>query len=289
MRIAAVVCAGAIAAALTSCGGEAPPAPSLTAQGFRISERQGGRVGTFGALKVRVEAPAGIEQLQVSERSYEVDLARSPELRHLPLFALERRAWSLRDVTLDFAPYINEKLESAGEYTFGIAVRDRQGRTATQTLRVEVLADEPEEADASGPRPTARRAPAASGDFRMQRVGAGPVRGAEPFGLTWTTVESVAVTIRLRVAEDDAARLARLAPEVFGAIATRDDVARAVRGEGGAASLELATANGAAAGQVIAVLPAKSGRDGYVLRADHSETQLSDAGTTVVLVGRYKH
>jgi hypothetical protein len=289
MKIVAVACAGAVAAALISCGAEAPPAPSLTAQGFRISERQGGRVGTFGALKVRVEAPAGIEQLQVSERSYEVDLARSPELQHFPLFALERRAWSLRDVTLDFAPYINEKLESAGDYTFSIDVRDREGRTATQTLRVEVLADESDEADASGPPPTARRAPAASGDFRMQRVGAGPVRGAEPFGLTWTTVESVAVTIRLRVAEDEAARLAWLAPDVFGAIATRDDVARALRGEAGTASLEIATANGAAAGQVIAVLPAKSGRDGYVLRADHSETQLSDAGTTVVLVGRYKH
>jgi hypothetical protein len=193
---------------------------------------------------------------------------------------LERRAWSLRDVTLDFAPYVNAKLDSAGDYSFRIDVRDRRGRSATETLSVEVLAEESDEAGASGGPPTARRVPAASGDFRMQRVGAGPVRGAEPFGLTWTTVESVAVTIRLRVAEDDAARLARLAPEVFGAIATRDDVARALRGEGGAASLELATADGAAAGQVVAVLPARSGRDGYVLRADHSETQLSDAGTT---------
>jgi len=289
MKLAAVICTGAIAVTLTSCGSEAPPAPSLTAQGFRISESQGGRMGAFGALKVRVEAPAGIEQLQVIERSYEVDLARSPERQHLPLFALERRVWSLRDVTLDFAPYINAKLESAGDYTFGIDVRDREGRTATEVLRVEVLAEESAAADAPGPAPTAHLAPAASGDFRMQRVGAGPVSGAETFGLTWTTVESVAVTIRLRAAEDGAARLARLAPGAFGAIATHDDVARAVRGDGGAASVELATANDAAAGQVIAVLSAKPGADSYVLRADHSETRLSEAGTTVVLAGRYKH
>jgi hypothetical protein len=196
----------------------------------------------------------------VSERSYEVDLARSPELQHLPLFALERRVWSLRDVTLDFAPYINAKLDAAGDYTFEIDVSDREGRTATQRLSVELLEDEPEEAEATEPPPTAPLpAPAASGDFRMQRVGAGPVRGAERFGLTWTTVESVAVTIRLRGAED------------------------------GAASIDLATANGATAGEVIAVQPATSDRAAYVLRADQSETRLSEAGTTVVLVGRYKH
>jgi hypothetical protein len=260
MRVAVALCAGALAAALASCGREAPPAPSLTAQGFRISERQGGRVGAFGSLKLRVEAPAGIERLEVSERSYEVDLARSPELQHLPLPALERSVWSLRDVTLDFAPYINAKLDAAGDYTFEIDVSDREGRTATQRLSVELLEDEPEEAEATEPPPTAPLpAPAASGDFRMQRVGAGPVRGAERFGLTWTTVESVAVTIRLRGAED------------------------------GAASIDLATANGATAGEVIAVQPATSDRAAYVLRADQSETRLSEAGTTVVLVGRYKH
>ena len=90
---------------------------------------------------MRVEAPGGIERLQVSERSYEVDLARSPELQHLPLFSLERRVWSLRDVTLDFAPYINAKLGNAGEYAFEIAVRDR-GRESQKSDRKTALAHE---------------------------------------------------------------------------------------------------------------------------------------------------
>jgi hypothetical protein len=50
--------------------------------------------------------------------------------------------------------------------------------------------------------------------------------------------------------------------------------------------MELAMANDAASGAEIAIVRAK---DRYLLRADRSETSLSEIGTTVTLTGRYKH
>ena len=51
-------------------------------------------------------------------------------------------------------------------------------------------------------------------------------------------------------------------------------------------AIEFDTANAAAAGQVIAV---RNDDERYLLQASASQTYLTDAGTTVVVTGRYKH
>lgn len=277
---------------LAGCpGGVEMPAPTITAQGFDIGESQVGPLHGFQDLKVRIEAPAGIDALRLRERSYDVDLAKSPETAHFGLFGLSRRVWSKKDVTLNVRSYLNEKLERPGPYTLELTVRDRHEQTATATLVV-VVAEPPQSDTELPPVEAAPEAgvssgavPSQSGAFRLERVGPGPVSGSEDIGLTWKTVESVNVVIRLRGAAGEASRLARLSPDEFGAIVTRGDMARVLAALEGVDTLELAMANDAAAGQVFAVL---NDEGSYVLRADHSETSLSDHGTTVTLTGRYK-
>lgn len=288
--------AACLAAGLLACtpGGD-EAAPTLTAQGFAIAEAQSGLLGDFGDLKLRVEAPAGIETLRVVERSYEVDLATSPEPAHFPLFGLAGRVWSHDDVTLNFRGYIEQKLSEPGDYAFDVSVTDRGEREATATLRVAVQpAPEPESDEAPAPAAEAELEPgpeAAAGDtpqtgsFRFQRVGAGPVRGAGAFGLTWKTIDSVSVVIRLMGSEGGARGLARLRADDYEAIRTRDQIERAIRASRRQTSLELATANDAAAGAVLAV---SHGDGGTLLRTDRSETSLSELGTTVTLTGQFK-
>lgn len=274
--------AACLAALLLACSPAGEPSPpTLTAQGFPISQVQTGVLGHFGDLKLRVEAPAGIEELRVSERSYDVDLAKSPEPSHFPLFGLPKRVWSSRDVTLNFRNYVDEKLDAPGRYTFEIAVTDRKGRTATATLVVDVEAAERSSATGAAEPEAALR----SGDFRLERVGAGPVRGADELGISWKTIDPVFVVIRMVASGDGARGLARLQPADYDGIATRSDLARALEASAPQPTLELATANDAAAGTVFAVVHADGG---YVLRTERSATSLSRLGTTVTLVGRYK-
>ena len=273
------ICAAVLAALLFACSSaDDSPAPVITAQGFRISEPQAGAVGGFGDVKLRIEAPSGIEELRVVERSYEVDLARSPEPEHFPLFGLSSRVWSRGDVTLNFRPYVNQKLGAEGSYTFEITVTDRHAKTAAATLLVQLEALE-EVPDKDEPEPAADAA--RTGGFELQREGGGPVRGGDAFGITWTTVESVSVVIRITGSHGGARAVARLDGADYEGLRTRAIEASDLR-----SSVELATANDAAAGAIIAVAHA----DGdYLLRTDHSETSLSALGTTVTLVGRYKH
>lgn len=278
------------ATALAGCGpgGEPGTTPSVTAQGFRIDEVQTGPLGHFRPTKLRVEAPAGIDELRVEERSYEVDLAKSPEPSHFPLFGLPRRVYGRRDVTLDFAPYIDAKIDREGEYAFRVLVRDRADRTAEATLRVAVTAaPTPPEPEASPAPPGASPAPdARTGSFRLERIGRGPVTGGDAFGLTWRTVEPVSVVIRVTAAQGGASKLARLRPEDFADVGSGAALGRALEDARAVESVEIATANDAAAGAVLGVR--HHGRS-YVLRADHSETSLSEVGTTVTLVGRYRY
>jgi len=285
-----------LVAGLLACspGGDDAPAPSLTAQGFPIAQAQASTLGDFGDLELRVQAPAGIESLRIVERSYEVDLASSPEPAHFPLFGLERRVWSRGDVTLNFRGYIDQKLTEAGEYAFQIRVVDRRSREASATLRVVVQpAGEPAVDEATTPaveaEPPPQRPSAAAvetGVFRLQRIGAGPVLGGDAFGLTWKTIEAHSVVIRLTRSDGGARGLARIQDSDYEAVDTGDELERIVRAIGLQASLDLTTANDAAAGAVLAV----AHRDGgYLLQTDRSETSLSELGTTVTLHGRFKH
>jgi hypothetical protein len=282
-------------------GGCAPDdgaaAPRITAQGFRIQEAQEGALGRFEDIELRVQAPARIDELRVRERSYEVDLARSPEPSHFPLFGLPKRVYGRDDITLNFRGYLNQKIAQPGPYAFEITIRDKQGRTAKATLAVVIHeagqpvapgdAEVPPQAASDRPAPAAARPSGLRNEaFRLQRTGKGPVTGAPAFGIDWRTVETARVVIRVTPAEDGATRLARLRPGEYAAIETREQLSRAIESSEAAEKLEMATAGDAASGETFAVVHLDRA---YALRTERSETSLSDLGTTVTLIGRYKY
>jgi len=292
-----------VAACAAGCGtGEEKPPTSITAQGFELVEPREATAGKFSNVRLRFEVPGGIEHLVVRERSYEIDLAKSREASHFPLFGIDRRVWSKRDVTLDFSRYLNEKIERPGEYQLVIDVVDRDSRRTSATLKV-VVPESPEEptpapsADAETSTGMDAKEPQADDvlddtaglgeelPFRLQRVGAGPVQGGERFGITWKTVDEIDVVIRVATRDDQPVRLARLDPIVYDELATRGDLGRALDRLDLADTLEIPTASHAAGGAVVAVVRPD---ERYVLMTDDSMTSLSEVGTTVTLSGRYR-
>jgi hypothetical protein len=257
---ALAITAPALLLAVVGCDSPDSPPPSVTAQGFDLGEA---RESVFGE----------------------------------PVVGLSRRVWSKTDVTLDFGPYVGQKMSAAGDYAFELEVTDREAQTTGATLRIRLLEPELEEvteddaaaseapSEAGGDTPSASLDPLRSGDFRLERVGPGPVVSGDGFGITWKTIESNQVVIRVVGTEETASRFARLEPGAFAQIETRTQLAGALDRVGLEPSMELAMANNAASGTEIAIVQAK---DRYLLRADRSETRLSELGTTVTLTGRYK-
>jgi hypothetical protein len=253
-------------------------APEITAQGFDITEVQQGPLGDFGRIRVRFEVPDRIEDLYIKERSYDVDLAKTPETAHFPLFGLDRQVRQLTDVTLNFQNYINEKLDAEGEYVFELRVTDRSGRSASAKLRVRVVA-QPQVKQEPG------NAAVETAPFRFTRIGASAVSGADEFGITWKTIESTRVIIELTKQKTNAERLVVLKPSDYDEVRSKKQLAHKTRG-GDTPTLRLATANNKAAGSVFAVV---NRQVPYLLKVTSSSTSLSEVGTTVTLIGEYKY
>ncbi len=255
--------------------------PEITSQGFVISQPQGGVLGQFEKIRLRVEAPNRIENLVVSERSYEIDLATTPERAHFDLFGLERRVRQHKDVTLNFANYINRKLDKAGSYRFRVSVTDGDGQTARATLRVEVRDPQP---PAKDPAPTAK--PVRQEGFEFRRVGERQVSGAEDFALGWKTVDGVNVVIAIDKLDDSEAQFLALTEADFQKIKTKGHLAEAAEKARRVDRLELPAANNEAAGSIFGI----EHRDEIVVfKITESSTSLSELGTTVTLVGEVKH
>jgi hypothetical protein len=253
-------------------------APEITAQGFDISDVQQGPLGNFGRIRVRFEVPDRIEDLYIKERSYDVDLAKTPETAHFPLFGLDRQVRQLTDVTLNFQNYINNKLDAEGEYVFELRVTDRSGRSASAKLRVRVVA---------GPRVKQEPGNTAveTAPFRFTRIGASAVSGADVFGITWKTIESTRVVIEITKKKAGAEKIIKLASSDYDEIRSRRQLARKTSG-GDTLALHLATANNKAGGSVFAVV---NRQVPYLLKITSSSTSLSELGTTVTLLGEYKY
>jgi hypothetical protein len=176
-------------------------------------------------------------------------------------------------------------------------VSDREQQTVEETLRILVRAETPETDSNLEPSPPETQParplePSAStktlmhtAPFRLERVGPGRVVGGEEFGVTWKTIDSVLVVIRLRGSEFEESRFARLEPSAFASIDTREKFVQILGSAETLASLDLTTAVDNAAGAVFAIVQPD---ESFLLRADHSTTTLSDLGTTVTLTGRYK-
>jgi hypothetical protein len=309
----AIALSGLLVVACTDREDESPPA--ITAQGFEIGDPRQAQPGAFSDVRLRVEAPAGIEHLVVRERSYEIDLARTPETSQFVLFGIERRVWSRHDVTLDLSGYLNAKMRQPGEYAVSLEVSDRAGRRATAVLPVHVAAPAADTTAPEGPeagertgadevrRPSADEHPTrpagadgtAAGasmqpwseerSIRLERIGRGPVEGGAPLGLTWKTIDPIAVVIRVSAREEGGGGFARLEPAAWERLNGPEALARMLEGHELADSLEIPTANDAAAGTVFAIVRPE---ERYLLLTEHSRTRLSELGTTVTLVGRYR-
>ena len=260
---------------LSACtdGKSEKPAPQITAQGFMIEEVQEGTLGEFGNLKLRIESAGRVKQLYIKERSYEVDLASTPERSHFPLFGIEKKALLRTDVTLDFQNYINQKLNQSGEYVFNIEVVDKKGQSSKATLNIQVL----ESKDAT--------TPIESGRFQLQRRGKSTVAGSEPFGLIWKTIDEIKVTVSVTKADGGASKLARFNTTDYEQLNSKEALSKKMNAAEDVDKIEFDTANNAAANQVLGI--SNLGKY-YMLKTEQSNTTLSYAGTTVTLNGEYK-
>jgi hypothetical protein len=255
--------------------------PRLTAQGFANTSAQRGEPGDFPPVPVRAEAPGRIASLVIRQGDFEADLATTPDRSLLPLFGLESRPLHAYEVTLDFSPYINQRLTADGEYLFLVTLTDRDERRITVTLEIVVgtpeVLPEPVVGEAFGRE-------LETSDAVLRRIGAGPVQAAGIDGLTWITVEPVDVTIRLRAARDGLS-LRELPPGIWPELTDTVALAGAAAATEPADYVEMPTANRAAAGHVL-VLSDAGGHTAF--RITGSATAVSELGTTVELVGRVR-
>ena len=249
------------------------PAPQITAQGFMIDKVQEGTVGEFANLKLRIESAGRVKQLLIKERSYEVDLATTPERSHFPLFGIDKKTMLRTDVTLDFQNYINQKLVQPGEYAFSIEIVDKKGQSSSTTLNIHVLKSK----DATTPIET--------GQFQLQRRGKSNVAGGEPFGITWKTIGNNKITISLTKAHGGASKLARFSTNDYDQLTSKEALSAKINAAKDTHRIVFNTIKNAAVDQVFGV---SSLGKYYMLKTVQSKTTLSYIGTTVSLNGEYK-
>lgn len=281
---------------LTACEkitGEAASPPTITAQGFHIDTVLEGKVGQFGSVRLRIECPAGIHKLQITERSYDIDLASTPERDHFQFFDLDSRVLLSKDVTLDFQNYINQKLNQPGDYTFNVAVTDKDDRVVHTNINVRLQETEMQTEPAQSKLPSSEiqqtrpeSAPVKTGRFEITRIGPREIEGDETFGLAWKTVDEIQVTIRVRKHESGASKLSQFSSAEYDNVVTEDNLGNLLAYAEDRDAIVFDTANNAAAGKVLGVV--NSGKP-YLLKSHQSTTVLSEVGTTVTISGEYKY
>ena len=274
---------------LLSCsdfGADKSP-PLITAQGFEIEVTQEGVVSEFTNLRLRIESEERIQKLNITERSFEVDLATTPEREHFPLFGIKNAALQYADITLDFQNYINQKLTAEGEYQFLISVEDKKGQTTNAVLKVRMKLPgismppvEVSKAPVDIP-----NTPIETDQFMMQREGRGDVDNSEPFGITWQTIDEVNVTIRVSKAEGGASKLASFTNADYDRLDVKEDLSDWINVARDLKQIEFDSSNNAARDQVLGI---SNLGNYYLLRILKSNSSLSASGTRVTVNGEYK-
>lgn len=249
-------------------------APRISSQGFSLQEVQQGVVRHFPPLRIRFESAGRIKQLRIQERSYDVDLATTREPRHFDLFGLEKRVLLHKDITLDFSPYINHKLDQPGEYQFEIMITDKLGKHSQAVLKIRLLANKD------------KTTPIETGQFQLQRIGMGEVVNSETFGIHWLTVDEIMVTIRVSKSSGGANKLAQFTARDYNALRSKEQLQKQMTRAQDLDMIEFATSNNAAVDQVLGV---STPGGHYLLRVTQSSTSLSYPGTTVNISGQYKY
>lgn len=256
----------------------APPGdPSITAQGFAMETTRSAVAGQFEPVRVRVEAPGRVAKLLISQGSFEVDLATTPDRSSFALFGLDQRPLNAFDITLDFSPYLNERFAEPGDYRIDIIVIDRDGGRSQANLSVTLVGEEVDEVaqPANVKMPPALRETEAV----LRRQGPGEVDSEGIQGLAWVTIEPIDVTIRLRATEANATLFAPAASS-WGAAADHVQLATILAEARSVDFVDIPTARDQAAGTVIAL--SGNGKD-VLMRLTGSTTAVSSDGTTVTL------
>ena len=256
--------------------------PEITAQGFCAEQPQIGIVGEYPRLRVRIEAAGRIKELNIKERSYEVDLALTRDKYNLHLFGLDQNPRKHTDVTLNFQNYINEKIGKEGEYEFHILVTDKNDNTVEKIISAHVHEAMP--ATESGTGEGARLLQ--TGLFTLKRTGTEPVKGAHLFGINWTNTDNATVAIRITKSEKSNARLGMLDKSDFDRIQTIDQLAQRVAGLEETEAVVLTTARNKAAGEEFLIT---HNDKHYILKVMESSAYPSARGTVVTVKGRYKY
>ena len=255
--------------------------PEITAQGFSADLPQKGLVGDYPRLRVRIEAADRIKELIIKERSYEVDLASTRDKNNLYLFGLEQTPRSYTDVTLNLQNYINERIETEGEYEFHILVTDRKGNIVEKNIylyaHIKVPEKEPTIVEDAGLLQTE--------SFTLQRIGTGPVDGAKLFGIDWQNIDNTNVQIRISKVEGSDPHLVVLDESDFDNLQTIDQLMQRVVGLEKAEAVVLTTGSNRAAGVVFSVI---NGDKYYLLKITSSSAYPSDRGTMVTVKGYFK-
>jgi hypothetical protein len=226
---------------------------------------------------VRVEAPERVAKLLISQGTFEVDLATTPDRSSFALFGLDERPLNAFDITLDFSPYLNERLAEPGDYRIEITVFDRDGRRSQANLTVTVVGEEVDEV--ARPANLEMSPALQETEAVLRRQGPGEVDSEGIQGLAWVTIEPVDVTIRLRATEANATLFAPGASS-WNVAANQDQLARILADARSVDFVDIATARDQAAGTVIAL--SGDGND-VLIRLTGSTTAVSSAGTTVTL------
>ena len=255
--------------------------PEITAQGFSADLPQKGLVGDYPRLRVRIEAADRIKELIIKERSYEVDLASTRDKNNLYLFGLEQTPRSYTDVTLNLQNYINERIETEGEYEFHIRVTDRKGNIVDKEIylytHIEAPEKEPTIVEDAGLLQTE--------PFTLQRIGTGPVDGGRLFGIDWQNIDNTNVQIRISKVEGSDPHLVVLDESDFDNLQTIDQLMQRVVGLEKAEAVVLTTGSNRAAGVVFSVI---NGDKYYLLKITSSSAYPSDRGTMVTVKGDFK-
>ena len=262
--------------------GKASREPRITTQGFSIDTTLISEARSFGSVRVRVEAPSRIETLQISTDSHEIDLARTQDRSLFAIFGLNQRPLNAYDVTLDLAPFMNDRFTAPATYKIEITVTDRDGGVATAALTATVVSDKHTLVDATDPGKTPRQLQETA--ITLTRWGSANVEPAAESPLTWITREAINVTIRLRPASPDS-EIRELSAESWDEILTPLDLGQRISSLPAVPYIDVPTARNGAADTVLAV----SGDSGDALiRVMGSATTLSKLGTTVTLTARIR-
>ena len=262
------------------CGSAIAATPGITAQGFAMETTHSAAAGQFEPVRVRVEVPGRIAKLLISQGTFEVDLATTPDRSLFALFGLDQRPLNAFDITLDVAPYLNERLVEPGNYRVDIIVIDRDGERSQESLSVRVVGEEvdaPGEATQTANSQTSRAL--RETEVVLLREGPGEVDSEGLRGLSWITIEPIDVTIRLRASQANVTLVAPGASS-WGAAAHQDQLTRILADARSVDFVDIATARGQAAGTIIAL---RGDGNDVLIRLTGSTTAVSSTGTIVTL------